>query len=203
VFACCCWSAVPLYAQQEQAPAQTSRPVEIIKFLGGAALGLGLHESGHVVLDEAFGAHPGVRKISAGFIPFFAITHDPVSPTKEFAISSAGFWVQHIGSEVLLSRRPDIRHEHAPVAKGYLAFNVLTSVMYAGAAFMRTGPAERDTRGMAYSADIPEPWVGATVLAPAVLDAARYYRPHSRWLRWSSRAAKAGGALLLINAAAR
>src|SRR5262249_16832466 len=135
--------------------------------------------------------------------PFFAITHDPVSPTKEFAISSAGFWVQHIGSEVLLSRRPDIRHEHAPLAKGYLAFNVITSVMYSGAAFLRSGPAERDTRGMAHSADIAEPWIGATVLAPAVLDAARYYRPHSGWLRWSSRATKVGGALLLMKAAAR
>ena len=199
----CCMSAVPLDAQQEQTPAQVSRPLEIIQFLGGAALGLGLHESGHVVLDEAFGAHPGVRKISAGFIPFFAITHDPVSPTKEFAISSAGFWVQHIGSEVLLSRRREIRHEHAPIAKGYLAFNVLTSVMYSGAAFVRAGPAERDTRGMAYSADIPEAWIGATVLAPAVLDTVRYYRPQSGWARWSSRAAKAGGALLLIKAAAR
>ena len=70
------------------------------------------------------------------FIPFFAITHEPVTPLKEFTISSAGFWVQHAGSEYLLSRRPNLRGEHAPVAKGLLAFNVLTSVMYAGAAFV-------------------------------------------------------------------
>ena len=131
-----------------------------MQFFAGAALGLGLHESGHLVLDEAFGAHPGVRKVSAGFIPFFAITHEPVSPLKEFTISSAGFWVQHAGSEILLMRRPNLRDEHAPFAKGLLAFNVLTSVMYAGAAFARTGPAERDTRGMAVSADIAEPWIG-------------------------------------------
>jgi hypothetical protein len=43
-----------------------------------------------------------------------------------------------------------------------------------------------------------EPWVGVTILAPAVLDAARYYRPSSRALRWSSRAAKVGGALLIF-----
>lgn len=186
-----CCTASPVYAQT----------TAVLQFFAGAALGLGLHESGHLVLDEAFGAQPGVRKVSAGFIPFFAITHEPVSPLKEFTISSAGFWVQHAGSEVLLSRRPNLRMEHAPVAKGLLAFNVLTSVMYGGAAFARHGPSERDTRGMAISADIPEPWIGAAVLAPALLDGARYYRPRSRALRWASRAAKLGGALLILKAA--
>jgi len=186
-----CCTAAPVSAQTSA----------VVQFFAGAALGLGLHESGHLILDEAFGAEPGVRKVSAGFIPFFAITHEPVSPLKEFTISSAGFWVQHAGSEVLLSRRPNLRQEHAPVAKGLLAFNVLTSVMYAGAAFVRHGPAERDTRGMAVSADIPEPWIGVTILGPAVLDGARYYRPRSRALRWASRAAKVGGVLLILKAA--
>ena len=176
-------------------------PIDIAQFLAGAALGLGLHESGHVALDLAFRASPGVRKVSAGFIPFFAITHEQVSPAREFAISSAGFWVQHAGSEVLLSRRPDLRHAHAPVAKGLLVFNVLTSVMYAGAAFARSGPIERDTHGMAVSANVREPWIGVSILVPATLDAARYYRPRSRWLRWASRASKAGGALLILKAA--
>jgi hypothetical protein len=171
-----------------------------MQFFAGAALGLGLHESGHLVFDAAFDAHPGVRKVSAGFIPFFAITHEPVSSLKEFTISSAGFWVQHAGSEYLLVRRPNLREEHALVAKGLLAFNVLTSVMYAGAAFARHGPSERDTRGMAVSADIPEPLIGATILAPALLDGARYYRPRSRALRWASRGAKVAGVLLILKA---
>jgi len=191
VAAVVCCTASPVSAQT----------TAVVQFFAGAALGLGLHESGHLILDEAFGAQPGVRKVSAGFIPFFAITHEPVSPLKEFTISSAGFWVQHAGSEVLLSRRPNLRQEDAPVAKGLLAFNVLTSVMYAGAAFVRHGPAERDTRGMAVSADIPEPWIGVTILGPAVLDGARYYRPRSRALRWASRAAKVGGVLLILKAA--
>jgi hypothetical protein len=38
------------------------------------------------------------------------------------------------------------------------------------------------------------------VLAPAVFDALRYYKPDTRWLRWASRAAKAGSVLLLIKA---
>jgi hypothetical protein len=183
------------------APAQAQQTGAVAQFFAGAALGLGLHESGHLVFDGAFGAHPGVRKVSAGFIPFFAITHEPVTPLKEFTISSAGFWVQHAGSEYLLSRRPNLREEHGPVAKGLLAFNVLTSVMYAGAAFVQHGPLERDTRGMAISADIPEPWIGVSILAPALLDGARYYRPRSRALQWTSRAAKVAGVMLIFKAA--
>jgi hypothetical protein len=195
--------ATPLHAQRLQpSPATRGVPVaDIAQFFAGVALGLGLHESGHLILDVAFDASPGVRKVSAGFIPFFAITHHPVSPSREFAISSAGFWVQHGTSEFLLTRRPDLRREHAPVAKGLLAFNVLTSMMYAGAAFARFGPVERDTRGMALSADVGEPWIGVSILVPAGLDAARYYRPRSRWLRWASRASKIGGAVLIVKAA--
>jgi hypothetical protein len=192
------WVIVALMAVPAPISAQT---LDVVRFFGGAAIGLGLHESAHVIADEAFGANPGVRKVSAGFIPFFAITHEPVTRGKEFTISSAGFWAQHLGNEVMLSRRRYLKDEHAPLLKGILAFNVATSVIYAGAAFARRGPAERDTRGMALSADLDEPWVGATILAPAVFDAARYYRPDSRVLRWASRAAKVGGALLLFKAA--
>ena len=198
--ATCRIAAVLLVLGSTATPAR-AQTGDVAQFFAGAALGLGLHESGHLVFDEAFGAEPGVRKVSAGFIPFFAITHEPMTPTKEFTISSAGFWVQHAGDEYLLSRRPNLREEHAPLAKGLLAFNVLTSVMYAGAAFARHGPAERDTRGMAVSAHIAEPWIGVTILAPAVLDSARYYRPRSRTLRWTSRSAKIAGALLVLKAA--
>src|SRR5262245_61982396 len=184
-------------------PSVSAQTIDVVRFFAGAALGLGFHESAHLIADEAFGADPGVRKVSAGFIPFFAITHEPVTPTKEFIISSAGFWAQHIGTEITLARHPQLREEHAPVLKGLLAFNVVTSVIYAGAAFARHGPVERDTRGIAVSADVDEPWVGVTVLAPAVIDAARYYRPNSRTLRWASRAAKVGGTLLIFRAAGR
>jgi hypothetical protein len=170
-------------------------------FVAGGALGLGAHEGGHLILDGAFGASPGLRKVTFGPIPFFAITHDPVSPGREFAISSAGFWMQHASSELLLSRRPRLRHEEAPLLKGLLAFNVLASGAYAAAAFTTTGPEERDTHGMARAARLSEPWIGAMILAPAALDAARYYRPDVTWLRWASRAAKVGGAVLIVRAA--
>ena len=197
------WIALALVLGCTAATPVSAQTTQVVQFFAGAALGLGFHESAHLIADEAFGANPGVRKVSAGFIPFFAITHEPVTPTKEFIISSAGFWAQHIGTDITLSRHPQLREEHAPVLKGLLAFNVVTSVIYAGAAFARHGPVERDTRGIAVSADVDEPWVGVTVLAPAVLDAVRYYRPNSRRLRWASRAAKVGGTLLIFRAAGR
>jgi hypothetical protein len=169
-------------------------------FLAGAAVGLAAHEAGHLIVDAAVGADVEFTKVNAGPFPFFAITHRPVTPGREFAISSAGFWMQHAGNELILTRRPSLRDQHAPFLKGVVAFNVLTSIGYAVAAFAQRGPDERDTRGMAASARVDEPWIGATVLAPALLDGARYYKPDVTWLKWTSRAAKAGGALLIIRA---
>ena len=171
------------------------------KFLAGAAAGLAMHEVGHLIADVSFGAAPGLKKVSFAGIPFFAITHPTVSPAREFVISSAGFWVQHASSEILLTRVPNLRAQRAPFAKGLLVFNTLTSAAYAGAAFARIGPGERDTRGVAVAARLGEPWIGGVVLAPAVLDAARYYQPEMRWLRWASRASKVAGVLLVLRAA--
>ena len=170
------------------------------KLIGGAAVGLAVHESAHVVADVANGVAPGVKNVSFGPFPFFAITHDAVSPAREFVISSAGFWAQHALSEYLLTSHPALRDEHAPMLKGMLAFNILTSAAYAGAAFAGTGPEERDTRGMAVSARIDESVVGAVILAPAVLDTVRYFGVTNRWVVWGSRAVKIGGALLVVKA---
>jgi hypothetical protein len=170
------------------------------KLIGGAAVGLGLHESAHVVADVASGVAPGLKKVTFGPIPFFAITHDAVSPAREFVISSAGFWMQHAANEYLFATHPKLLDEHAPVLKGILAFNILSSVAYSGAAFARTGPDERDTRGMALSARVDEPVIGAVILVPAILDTARYFGRDSRWIVWGSRAVKIGGALLAVKA---
>jgi hypothetical protein len=180
------------------APATAQQQFSVAKFIAGGALGLAMHEGGHVVLDLALAASPGLRGVSFGPLPFFAITHEQVSPAREFAISSAGFWVQHASSELIFARAPRLRDQHAPVLKGVLAFNVLSSVAYAGAAFARAGPLERDTRGMALSAGLDEPLVGLLVLTPAVFDAARYFTRDPAWLRWTSRAVKVGGVLLIV-----
>lgn len=174
-----------------------------LKLIGGAAVGLGLHESAHVVADVASGVAPGLKKVTFGPIPFFAITHDAVPPGREFVISSAGFWMQHAVNEYVFGTHPNLRDDSAPVLKGILAFNILTSVAYAGAAFARTGPAERDTRGIAVSAGVDEPVIGAVILVPAVLDTARYFGKDSRWIVWASRAAKIGGALVVVKAIRR
>src|SRR5437879_6054138 len=94
----------------------------------GAAL-LVLHESGHLAWDVAFDARPRVYGVHFGPFPFFALAHrGDLSPRREFTISSAGFWVQEATDEWLLTRRPRLRGEDAPFAKGLLAFNVLNSV---------------------------------------------------------------------------
>jgi hypothetical protein len=152
-----------------------------------------------VVADFAFGETPGIRKVDFHGIPFFAITHNSGLPRhREFTISSAGFWAQHAGNELILSRRPGLRHESAPMTKGLFAFNVLASVAYAGAAFAKTGPEERDTRGMADSSRLDERWIGAMLLAPALLDAWRYFHPDARWAAWTSRGVKVGMVVLVV-----
>jgi hypothetical protein len=168
-----------------------------VKFLAGSALALALHEGGHLLLDGLFDAQPRIKRVSFGPFPFFAIAHRDLSPRREFAVSSAGFWVQNATNEWLLTARPEVRRERAPLAKGMLAFNVLMSVGYGGVAMAKAGPPERDTRGMAASARIDERTIGLLVLAPAILDAYRYFRPEARWAAWTSRAAK-GGAVLLV-----
>jgi hypothetical protein len=153
------------------------------------------------MFDAIFSAKPGVKRVDYGGIPFFAITHQPTSRRREFAISSAGFWTQQGINEWLLTSRPALRREHAPFIKGMFAFNVLASVAYSGAALTHTGPPERDTRGMAVSAGrrgVDERWIGALILAPAALDAWRYFTPHARWAAWTSRAVKVGMVLLVL-----
>jgi hypothetical protein len=186
--------AVPPAQQENHAP--TGK--RVATFLAGGALGLGIHEAGHVAMNLALGERPRLRKVDFHGIPFFAITHrSGLSPRREFLISSAGFWVQHAENEWLLGRRPNLRHERAPLAKGVFAFNVLASAAYSGAAFAKTGPVERDTRGMASASRIDERWIGALVLAPAVLDAWRYFHPDSKWAAWTSRGVKIGLVVLV------
>ena len=174
---------------------------EPLAFLGGAALALAAHEGGHLLFSVLFDADPGLRRVDFHGIPFFALTHrSGLDPKREFTISSAGFWVQHGGNEWLLTRRPRLRHERAPLLKGLFAFNVLASVAYSGAAFARTGPVERDTRGMSAALGWDERWIGALILAPAVVDTWRYIDPDARAPIWISRAVKVGAVVLLLRA---
>jgi hypothetical protein len=175
-------------AQQQDSPRGVNRTAAVGGFLTGIVAGLAAHEGGHVLFDVVFDADPGIKRVEFNGLP----------PREEFTISSAGFWVQHATNEWLLTRRPDLRHQHAPFAQGLFVFNVGASAMYSVAAFARIGPPERDTRGMAVSSGIDERWIGAVILAPAVFDTWRYFDPGSRWAVWCSRAAKVGAVLLVL-----
>ena len=156
------------------------------------------HEAGHLLFDIAFDADPGLKRVEFNGLPFFAVTHRSLSPRRELIVSSAGFWVQHATNEWILTRRPHLRSERAPFVKGMFTFNVITSIAYSGVAFAKTGPVERDTRGIADSARVDERWVGVMVLAPAVLDAWRYFQPESKLATWMSRGAKIGMVFLVF-----
>jgi hypothetical protein len=152
-----------------------------------------------MLFNVVFDADPGIKRIEYHGIPFFAITHKPGLPHRqEFTISSAGFWVQHGTNEWLLTRRPNLRHQSSAFSKGVFTFNVGVSAIYSVAAFSKTGPPERDTRGIAASARLDERWIGAMILAPAILDTWRYLDPNAKWPVWLSRAAKVGGVLLIL-----
>src|SRR5471032_1127914 len=56
-------------------PPNERRVVDSVKFLTGAALGLAVHEGGHVLFDTVFDASPQIKGVRFGPVPFFAITH--------------------------------------------------------------------------------------------------------------------------------
>jgi hypothetical protein len=186
-------AAVPAGAQDSSAASRFGRVL-----LGGAA-GLGLHEAGHLVANWAFEEKIKIKKVDYKGIPFFAISHAPdLSPRREYVVSSAGLWTQYLYSEHILTHHPNLRRERSPFRKGMLTFHVATSLVYAGAAFGKTGPIERDTRGMASSRRIDERWIGLMVLAPALLDVYRYFDADARWAAWTSRGFKIGSAVLVL-----
>ena len=82
--------------------------------------------------------------------------------------------------------------------KGALAFNILASLGYAALAFAKSGPVERDTRGMADAVRVDERAIAAIVLAPALLDGYRFFRPETAWVKWASRAVKASSAAPIL-----
>jgi hypothetical protein len=186
-------AATPAFPQEQSAVSKFGRVI-----LGGAA-GLGLHEAGHIVANWAFEEKVKIKKVDYKGIPFFALSHAPdLSPRREYVVSSAGLWTQYLYSEQILTHHPNLKNEESPFRKGMLAFHVVTSLVYSGAAFGKTGPVERDTRGMASSRRIDERWIGAMVLAPALLDMYRYFNPEARWATWTSRGVKMGSVVLVL-----
>lgn len=178
-------------------------------FLAGVATAFFAHEAGHVGANLVQGNVPRVRGILGwGFIPFFTL--DPQIKCRDgqckkrdgsafstglpgkVAITSAGFNVQHLTNEVLLSQEPRLRYRVAPFRKGMLAFNLLLSVGYAFSALTRIENGEGDVTHSARLAGIPREAYASALLLIAGLDTYRYFCPSSRWAPWVSRTSKAG-----------
>jgi hypothetical protein len=181
-------------------------------FLGGSLAAFGLHESGHLFANLAYGNAPHLEPVSfAGVIPFFSITADvtcrgdrctyPIAGGSApfgggrrglFTILMAGFHAQHVSDELILSFNPALRYEDAPFRKGMLAFNTLTSIGYVAANWVGLEPEKGDLHGAYAMTGAPRHVVNSLLLGVALLDLARYAFPGVRWLAWPSRAAKLG-----------
>jgi hypothetical protein len=161
------------------------------KFFAGAFTGLIGHEGGHYIANAAVGSKPYLKSVNYGPIPFFTIEpQQRLSRRDHFITASAGFNAQHIINEAVLTKHPRLIEEDEPFLKGLVTFNFWLTVGYAATAFAGTGPAERDTRGMADALGVNEPWVGAMILVPTALDTYRYKHPDAKWARTASRISK-------------
>lgn len=178
-----------------------------LAFLGGATIAFVAHETGHLVTNLAYGNTPKLEGITTfGVIPFVAVAprircsdtgctkHDGSRfsgghPGK-YNIVTAGYDVQHLTTEVLLTLEPDLRWRRAPLRKGLFAFDILLSVGYALSSMTGTESNFGDAGTAADTARLSRTTFAAVLLAPAVLDVYRYLQPRSKWAPWASRAAK-------------
>jgi len=174
----------------------------------GVLAGFVAHELGHVLVNLAYGNVPTFEGLRyGGFIPFFRIspgvtcndvgcfhikTGEPFKGGRSgtYMITSAGFNVQHLVSELILSLDPSLRYHRSPFQKGMLFFNISLSAGYVLSAWFQVKPAIGDIHGMARAAQINPSWAALLVAIPAGLDLYRFFLPDSKWAPWVSRAAK-------------
>jgi hypothetical protein len=170
------------------------------KFFQGAFVALSGHESGHVLANWSMHTDASTKPVRYGPIPFFTIEPGrPLTRREHYITASAGFNAQNIVNEWVLTRRPNLMTQDDPFVKGVVTFNFWLSVGYAATAFAGTGPAERDTKGMADALGWNEKWIGAMILVPTALDTYRYKHPDAKWARTASRISK----LVMIGLAAK
>ena len=183
----------------------------------GITIGLGaagalsaflLHEAGHVVGNLMLGNVPHIHGTTVwGAVPFVVISpgihcdgehctkrngHSfPTGPNGVYFIVTAGFNVQNITNEILLTLDPNLAEHYAPFQKGLLGFNIFLSVFYAAGAYTTLEAPNGDLLGAARYSGIQEAWLATLLLVPAVLDVYRYFNPGATWSVWASRAGKA------------
>lgn len=174
----------------------------------GAASGFLSHEAGHLLANYLLGNKPawvGLRGF--GVVPFFAISpelgcndfgctrpdgsHFGPGRRGMYFISTAGFTVQHITSEIVLTEDPWIRYHHAPFEKGFLTFNILLSIGYALSTLAGIEDNHGDAGGAAAVAHMPRAVFASLLVLPAALDTVRFFLPDTAWAVGASRASKA------------
>lgn len=152
----------------------------------GALTGFVSHEGGHLILDGFLRAHPRIRAVHLGPLPFFAIEPQIVESDRElYAISMAGFFMQNAYAEAILQRNPHMIDDHRPFLEGMMLFHVALSLCYAITGFANAGPDQSDVNSMARASGIPRWGIGLLVLLPAVFDTVRYFASTDRkWAEW-------------------
>lgn len=176
-------------------------------FAGGAATAFVAHEAGHATANFAMGNVPHIERVDfVGAVPFFAVAPDITcsgntcyrrdgavfGPDRKglLLILLAGFDVQHITDEVLLTRDPQLRAHGQPFCLGLLAFNTLTSVAYSIGNLTGVEPAAGDLSDAVRDARASRLLTTGLLLGVAGADIARWALPDVAWLPWVSRAAK-------------
>jgi hypothetical protein len=204
-----------LAARGEPVPAEAVQKPELIGkitvaktawFAGGFVTAFVLHESGHLITDLSLGVKPHVDPVwFLGFIPFFAIDSgigctgrvcsqngQPFGAGQRGAamIFSAGFQMQHIEDELILSLQPDLRNVDGPFRKGMFAFNTATSIGYVIADWIGIEPVTGDIASMNRVTRVPRAITTGGLMSIAAVDLLRFWYPESQALPWASRALK-------------
>jgi hypothetical protein len=174
----------------------------------GAISAFLLHEAGHIAANLMLGNVPHFQGTKfGGFLPFPVISPSihcdgdhcfkrnghsfSTGPNGVYFIVTAGFHVQNITNEILLTSDPNLAEQYAPFRKGLLGFNLFLSALYAAGAYTKLESPNGDLLGAARYSGIHEAWLATLLLVPAVLDGYRYFHPEATWAVWASRAGKA------------
>jgi hypothetical protein len=177
----------------------------------GALTALLLHETGHVAANLALGNVPRIRGTMLwGFVPFFVISPAlrcgddycikrdghrlPAGPNGAYFIAMAGFTVQNLTNELLLTGDANLARSYAPFRKGIFGFNIFLSATYAVGAFTQLEARYGDLSSAGRRSHIDEAWLATLLLVPTMLDVYRYLNPSTAWSAWASR----GGAATLF-----
>ncbi|MET0343289.1 MAG: hypothetical protein ABW252_19930 [Polyangiales bacterium] len=205
-------AAAPSLAISPEPPPALWRTVGL--GFAGALTAFLAHETGHVFANLMMGNNPQFEGTMVfGAIPFVVVSPgidcDPTPCTDRggerfragrrgnYFIVTAGFHVQHLLDEVLLSREPSLKSRYAPFQKGMLLFNLFLSCLYAGGAYTGLEDPHGDLVNAAETSRFREAWLASLLLVPVAMDTYRFFVPSSRWSPWVSRGAKA--ALLGLN----